>query len=288
MTMNHVTVPAYAKVNLTLDITGIREDGYHLLRSIMHETKLCDTLCVEAENAYKTEISVYTDKSFIPCDERNTMYKAAAAFCDAVGRPLRISVRAEKRIPVGAGLGGGSADAAAVLKALNGLTNAGISTDELCRIGLKVGADVPFCVVGGTAIVTGIGEGLEIIPRLPPLPIVICKPGSGASTPVIYREYDNMATKPPHPNNEAAEDAAKRGDIISLCGYVGNVLTPAASLHRPEIPIIKRALKECGAIVSEMSGSGSSVFGVFKTEEKAKTAAETLERKFDTVILTSL
>ena len=286
--MNTVTVSAYAKVNLTLDITGIREDGYHLLRSIMHETKLCDTIRVSADEADKTEISVSTDKSFIPCDEKNTMYKAAAAFCNAIGRPLRVSVYAEKRIPVGAGLGGGSADAAAVLKALNELAKAGFSENELCAIGLKVGADVPFCVVGGTAVVTGIGEGLEVIPRLPSVPVVICKPGSGASTPVIYREYDNMAAKPPHPENEAAEEAAKRGDVLSLCKYVGNVLTPAASIHRPEIPVIKRALKECGAIVSEMSGSGSSVFGIFKTEEKARTAAETLERKFDTVILTSL
>ena len=286
--MNTVTVSAYAKVNLTLDITGLREDGYHLLRSIMHETKLCDTLRVCAEESEKTEISLATDKSFIPCDEKNTMYKAAAAFCNALGRPLRVSVRAEKRIPVGAGLGGGSADAAAVLKALNDLSGAGFSVEKLCEIGLKVGADVPFCVVGGTAVVTGIGEGLEIIPRLPSLPLVICKPGSGASTPVIYREYDGMVQKPPHPDNEAAEAAAKRGDVISLCRYVGNVLTPAASIHRPEIPVIKRALKECGAVVSEMSGSGSSVFGVFKTEEKARSAAESLRRRFDTVILTSL
>ena len=238
--MDYVTVNAYAKVNLTLDITGIREDGYHLLRSIMHETKLCDILRVGAEKVNTTEISVYTDKGFIPCDERNTMYKAAMAFCDAYGRPLRISIRANKCIPVGAGLGGGSADAAAVLKALNGLTNAGFSVEKLCKIGQKVGADVPFCVMGGTAVVSGIGEILEPLPRLPSVPLVICKPSGGASTPFIYSEYDKMTVKPSRPDNFAAEEAVMKGEVFTLCKYIGNVLTPVASLHRPEIPVIKR------------------------------------------------
>ena len=286
--MNKLSVFANAKINLTLDITGVRADGYHLLRSIMHRIALCDTVTVCAEPSDSVEITVASDKSYIPCDRKNTMFKAAEAFCDAWGKGARIEISAKKNIPVGAGMGGGSADAAAVLIALNQLLNAGFSEEELCGIGLKVGADVPFCIVGGTAVVTGVGEELCPIPTLPEYPLVICKPRGGASTPVIYGEYDRMGKNVKGPDNEAAEAAAKAGDVPGLCRYCKNVLTEAASVYRPEIPVIKKALAGCGAMVSEMTGSGSAVFGIFDTKEKAEAAADKLRRSFDTVILTSL
>lgn len=286
--MKTVTVPAHAKINLTLDITGVRDDGYHLLRSIMHEIGLCDRVTVSVEESDRTSVQISSDKGYIPCDERNTAYKAAAVFINALGRPLHVSVHVEKHVPVGAGMGGGSSDAAAVLKALNRLTGAGFSEEKLCELGLKVGADVPFCIVGGTAVVSGIGEKLEPVPRLPKYPVVICKPKSGASTPVIYREYDSMGGSPDRPDNAAAERFARLGDVISLCRECKNVLTAAASRHRPEIPEIKAALSACGALAAEMSGSGSAVFGIFELKEKAKAAAKKLGRGFDTVILTEL
>ncbi len=286
--MKKLRLEAHAKINLTLDITGVRADGYHLLRSIMHEVGLCDAVTVEAEPAGVTEIQVSTDKCYIPCDGKNTMYKAAAAFCEALGTPWKVFVHAEKVIPVGAGLGGGSSDAAAVLLGLNQLTNAGFSSEKLCEIGLKVGADVPFCILGGTAIVTGIGEKLEGLPTLPSFPLVICKPRNGISTPVMYKEYDRMEGEISHPDSAGAEAAALAGDVRTLCRYVKNVFTPVASVHRPEVPEIKNTMMNCGALVSEMSGSGSAVFGIFETLDKAKAAAEELGRSYESVFLTSL
>ena len=283
-----LTVPAFAKINLTLDITGVREDGYHLLRSIMHTVRLSDILTVSAENAEETSICISTDKSYIPTDGKNTMYKAAEAFCSALGRPLRIDIKAEKHIPVGAGLGGGSSDAAALLRALNRLTGAGFSRKKLCGIGLSVGADVPYCIFGGTAAVEGIGELVRPLPKLPAWPLLICKPRGGASTPQVYREFDRLSGGANRPDNAAAESFVRRGDIRGLAGQCKNVLTAAAALIRPEIPEIKSMISGCGALCAEMSGSGSAVFGIFDSFSEAKAAADRLSRSIDTVILTSL
>ena len=177
--MKRLTVPAPAKLNLSLDIVGVREDGYHLLRMIMQTIDLCDQIVLERAD----EISLTCNLPELPCDERNLAVRAAHAFFERTGLPGGVRMTLDKNIPHGAGMGGGSADAAAVLKGLNELCGTDLSQQELCEIGLRLGADVPFCIVGGTQLAEGVGERLTPLPPLPDCFLLVAKPEQGVSTP---------------------------------------------------------------------------------------------------------
>lgn len=257
-----VTVLAPAKINLTLDVVGKRADGYHTLQTVMQTVSLYDRITVD----YAAEGVTLQCDGGIPCDSTNTAYKAAALFRDAIGYAGGFTVTVEKGIPSQAGLAGGSADAAGVLHALNRLTGAGLSVNDLCAIGGKIGADVPFCIHGGTVLCTDIGTVLTPVSPLPPCGIVIVKPEGGVSTPEAYRLLD-AAEYLLHPNVAAQCEALARGDLRGIAAQVGNTFEQPLCL--PETATIRRILAENGALASALSGSGSAVFGLFETEAQA-------------------
>lgn len=276
--MKRLTVPAPAKLNLSLDIVGVREDGYHLLRMIMQTVDLYDTLELELAN----EITLTCNLPGLPCDERNLAVKAARAFFERTGLPGGVRMTLDKTIPHGAGMGGGSADAAAVLKGLNELCGAGLSQQELCEIGLRLGADVPFCIVGGTQLAEGVGERLTPLPPLPDCFLLVAKPEQGVSTPEAYRAYDRL-TGVLHPDTAELTGLLSRGDLSGFCARMENVLEPAVSL--PEVQQIREEMLASGALGSRMTGSGSAVFGVFSQEGAALACKNNLEKRFSQVYL---
>ncbi len=267
-----VRVLAPAKINLSLDVIGRREDGYHLLRSVMQTVSLYDTVTV----AYGADdrIRLQCDGG-IPADEHNTAYQAAAIFREVTGCTDGFVITVNKVIPSQAGLAGGSSDAASVLKALNVLTNAGLSDEDLCRLGERIGADVPFCVRGGTVLCTGTGTELTPQTALPPCTVVIVKPSGGVSTPVAYRLIDE-ASAFLHPDVVGQCEALKKGDIQGVFARVGNSFEEPLEL--PHTADICHRLAAGGASAQALSGSGSAVFGLFTEEEVARRCAEDLRR----------
>lgn len=269
-----VTALAPAKINLSLDVTGRREDGYHLLRSVMQTVSLYDTVTVSYGE--DDRIVLHCDGG-IPADEHNTAYKAAALFRQETGCTAGFVITVKKAIPSQAGLAGGSSDAAGVLAALNELTGAGLSTQALCRLGERIGADVPFCIHGGTVLCTGIGTRLTPQPPLPDCAVVIVKPNGGVSTPEAYRLLDD-APHLSHPDVEGQCAALRRGDLNGVCDRVGNSFEQPLQL--PHTAAIRRSLTDGGAAASALSGSGSAVFGLFYDEETARCCARQLQRQY--------
>lgn len=257
------SVNAYAKINLTLDITGKRKDGYHLLRMVMQSVSLCDKLVITDSGS---GISVITSHDEIPCNEENTAYKAAAAFFEYTGAASNLTIHIQKVIPSQAGLGGGSADAAAVLLALNKMHNTGMTKETLCQIGLKVGADVPFCIIGGTRFAEGIGDKLSPLLALPPCHIVICKPPVEVDTKKAYALADAAAKKESGFTSSMLH-AVRVGDLRAVAQNLGNEFEQV--MHLAEVDHIKDAMKQCGALGACMTGSGSAVFGIFEDLSKA-------------------
>ena len=267
-----VTVHAPAKINLTLDVVGVREDGYHLLESLFQSVSIYDTLTAEKAAA------ITLDAGDCGCPtEKNTAYKAAVAFFAATGIVGGARLTLTKRIPRQAGMGGGSADAAAVLWALNTLYEAGLTAAQLCEIGLTVGADVPFCVVGGTAYVTGIGEGLTPLPALPHCTIVVAQPAEGISTKEAYAAIDAV-TPAVRPDHKAALAALERGDLAGVCAQVVNVFEVAT--HLEGVADIRRRMQPFSPLCSQMTGSGSCVFAVFAAEEQAQACLDELQKHY--------
>ncbi len=265
-----IRLKAYAKLNLSLDITGKRSDGYHELDGIMQSISLCDT--VEIEKA--DEIRVSMDAGSIDM-RRNTAYKAALAFQEQTGCG-GAAIVVQKRIPAEAGLGGASADAAAVLYGLNKLYGAELSTDQLSAIGVTVGADVPFALTGGMARARGIGERLTYVELGKPLFFVIVKPHAGVSTVEAYRRYQK--SEPLHIGT--VEYALAKGDIALFLRYAGNALGMAALSIAPEIMTAANALMAAGAPRALMSGSGSTMFAPFESLEEANAAAGRVKGDF--------
>ena len=281
-----VTLNAYAKINLFLDVLRRREDGYHDIRSIMQAISLHDTLTVECSEGEGIVLS--SDAEGLPTDEKNLAYRAAARFLEATGIKAAVSIHIEKRIPVSAGLAGGSTDAAAVLVALNGMHGEPLSADALLSLGKTLGADVPFCIKGGLCQVSGIGEGLSALPDLPPIPMVVCKRGEGISTPWAYRRLDELygdfTGKYDGGTAEAGVyDALLRaiaeGDRDALCRCLYNVFESAVLPVHAEAAALRRRLTELGADVTLLSGSGPSVFGVFRTLDDARRASAVLNEE---------
>ena len=280
-----VRLYAYAKINLFLDVTGKRADGYHDIRSLMQTVSLCDTVTVSAEDMTDPTITLTCNKEELPCDERNLAYRAALAFYEAVGFRKRTKIHIEKKIPVSAGLAGGSTDAAAVLKALNRICDFPFSTEKLCAIGKILGADVPFCILGGTAEVCGIGEQITACEDLPRLPIVVVKQGEGVSTPWAYRRLDEMygdfngqfaGGTDPHQHYAALREGIRRGVPEAVTAHLYNVFEGAVLPIHAEARGLKRFFSDHGAEAALMSGSGPSVLGFFRDPASAERAAAEL------------
>lgn len=269
-----ITVDAPAKLNLALDVTGRRDDGYHTLRTVMQTIDWCDTVTVDF--AVDDAIHLSCDGG-IPADERNIAYRAAALFRERTGRREGYTVTVHKHIPAQAGMAGGSTDGAAVLKALNELTGWPLSQAELLTLAAKLGADVPFCVLGGTVLATGIGTKLTPLPPLPDCTFVVVKPEGGVSTPEAYRLLDG-ATALLHPDVDALCAALRNGDLDDVIPCMGNSFE--APLALPHTADIVAVLKDNGAAHAMLTGSGSAVFGMFKDKTAAQAAAAALQHTY--------
>ena len=274
---------ANAKINLTLDILRKREDGYHEMQMVMQAVTLADELTVAP--ARGTEGFASSDLHFLPTGGKNLAQMAAAAFRSATGLGGEVDVDIRKRIPVCAGLAGGSADAAAVLAAMTQLTGAGLSRLELAKIGERVGSDVPFCVLGGTALAEGRGEVLRPLPPLPPCHIVICKPSFPVSTPQLFSRV-NVRKIVRRPDTQGVMAALGAGDLAGVARRMYNVFEDVLERRRAaEITQIKAVLIDCGALGASMSGSGPSVFGLFDDPDSAQAACLRLGESYRDVFL---
>lgn len=276
-----VTVRAPAKINLLLDIIGKGADGYHFLRTVMQTVSLYDKITIRLEN--EAGIRIYCDKENIPLDSENLAYKAAEAFFNYTklqGSGLGITLG--KNIPSQAGLAGGSADAAGVLVGLNALFEAGLSYEELKEIGLTLGADVPFCIKGGTALAEGIGEILTTLPDISDdCVFLIAKPPIGCSTPAVFKAYDEIEA-PAHPECDGLIAAAATGNPELFAPLCSNILEQAVSIH--EIEKIKNTMLLNGAMGASMTGSGSAVFGIFEKKKQANDCADSLPAGYFTAV----
>ncbi len=266
--------PAYAKINLTLDVLGIRPDGYHNLKSVMQTVSLHDNIEIDIGTGKPWCLKCGTDG--VPQDERNLAWKAAKVFYDAIGAdPGGLEIRIDKRIPSQAGLGGGSSDAAAVFRALNCHYGLRLSRQELAELSAKVGSDVPFCVLGGTVMVEGRGEFVRRLSPMPRCTIVICKPDFPVSTPVLYRKLDECEINK-RPDNDAMEQAILAADLNAIAKNVYNVFDPVVEADHPEMEYIKAVFTDCGALAQQMSGSGSAIFAIMPNLESAMYACHRL------------
>lgn len=275
-------VQAYAKLNLSLDVLSRRDDGYHDMRMVMQTISLCDTVAIEEE--LKEGIQVSTNLRFLPNDERNLAAIAARKFWEANGcQGKGLSIKIDKKIPVCAGMGGGSSDAAAVLRALNTMLGDPVPPDRLAEIGEKVGSDVPYCVIGGTALAEGKGEVLTRLPALPDCYIVVCKPAFSVSTPELFGCIDCRRIRC-RPDTEGIVSALHAGDLPGVARRMYNVFEDVLpDRKRAEIDQIKHELISEGALGAVMSGTGPTVFGIFDDESKARSAYGTLkDQYFDT------
>ena len=274
-----IRLKAFAKVNLALEVRGLREDdGYHEVATVMQSVSLADEVQIEpAEGGFG--LRVEPEGTDVGPPEKNTVYAAWKSLCEFAGGDLPVRVTLRKEIPAGAGLGGGSADAAAVLVGLNELFDLGLKSDELGVLGARIGADVPFCVSGGTALGEGIGDRLTPLPAPPDHRLVIVKPPQGADTAEIYRAHDEHPARS-KASVEPVTGALRSGDLAALGGAVGNDLTPVTAGFVPEVTQYERALLESGALGAAMSGTGTAVYGVFGSEEGARSAVSGLQTSF--------
>lgn len=274
---------AHAKINLTLDILRRRDDGYHDLQMVMQAVTLADRLTVAP--AQGAEGQAASDLHFLPTGDKNLAQAAAAAFRGALDLGGEVDVTIRKNVPVCAGLAGGSADAAAVLHAMNRLTGAGLTPAELAKIGEQVGSDVPFCVLGGTALAEGRGEILTPLSPLPPCHIVICKPPFSISTPQLFSRV-NVRKIVRRPDTGGVIAALRDGDLPGVARRMYNVFEDVLEPRRyTEISAIKASLIDCGALGASMSGSGPSVFGLFDREDAAQEALTRLRETYRDVFL---
>lgn len=274
---------AFAKLNLTLDVLGKREDGYHDMKSVMQTISIRDD--VEIDIGTGKPWTLECSNPEIPTDSTNLAWKAAQVYCDAMKKdPDGIAIRITKRIPSGAGLGGGSADAAAVLRALNRHYGDPLSVLALAELGAQVGSDVPFCVLCGTAMVEGRGEKLRKLPNLPECVFVVCKPEFSVSTPELYRKIDTVAI-PRHPDNNAMESAILAGDLNQIAEQVYNVFDPIVVAEHLEMNYIKSIFNTYGGMGIQMTGSGSAIFGILPSFEYAAVVCNMLKDNYPNVFL---
>ena len=273
---DRIQMKALAKINLGLDVLRRREDGYHEVKMIMQTISLHDDL--EIRRIKTPEIQVKTNLYYLPTNENNLVYKAAKLLMDEFGIKEGVAIQLKKRIPVAAGMAGGSTDGAAVLWGMNQMYGLGLSRQELMERGVKLGADVPYCVQRGTALAEGIGERLSVLPSMPKCTILIAKPGISVSTKFVYENLHANDLKPEqHPDVDRMIEAMKEKNLDLLCERMGNVLETVTIPAYPVIQEIKEHMMACGAAGAMMSGSGPTVFGIFHSPVQAKAAMKDLK-----------
>ena len=267
--MEEMELKAHGKINLSLDVLGRRDDGYHEVKMIMHTVGLYDSIYIRRER--EKGIRMECNLSSLPTNEENLMVKAARAIMDEFSIEEGLSLRLMKRLPVAAGMAGGSADAAAVFHGINQLFHLNLSTDELEKRAVKLGADIPFCLHKGCYLSEGIGEKLCKLPSLPPCTILLVKPAFSLSTKLIYENLHlKNITDAEHPDVDRMIKELESGSLEDICALGGNLLEKVSISLRPEIQVLKDFFIKEGALLSLMSGSGPTVFGIFPEKEKEK------------------
>jgi len=273
--MNEYKTKAYAKINLGLDVIGRLENGYHEVKMVMQTVGIFDELSFEKA---ESGIVITTDSGELPTDENNLIYKAAKLMMETYGITEGVRIHLEKQIPIAAGMAGGSTDAAATMKGINKLFALNRPLKELSDLGVKIGADVPYCVIGGTALAEGIGEKLTPLPAAPECYLLVAKPDINVSTKYVYEHLDAEGVAE-HPDIDEMVKAIEEGNLQGILERMGNVLETVTVKAHPIIDIIKSRMKELGAVEAMMSGSGPTVFGVFVDETKAWEAYEQLKEE---------
>ncbi|MGN0334241.1 MAG: 4-(cytidine 5'-diphospho)-2-C-methyl-D-erythritol kinase [Lachnospiraceae bacterium] len=269
--MNQLKLKALAKINLGLDVLRRKEDGYHEVKMIMQTIHLYDQISLRKTDS--EGIRIRTNLYYLPNNENNLVYKAAKLLFDEFQIPGGLYINLKKVIPVAAGMAGGSSDAAAVLFGVNRMYHLGLSLQELMDRGVTLGADIPYCIMRGTALAEGIGEKLTVLPPMPKCYILIAKPPISVSTKFVYENLHANDMKPEeHPNVDAQLEALKEQDLEKLVTHMGNVLERVTVPAYPVIDEIKNMMKENGAMGAMMSGSGPTVFGIFKNHSQAESA----------------
>lgn len=267
--MDDISLKALAKINLGLDVVRRREDGYHEVRMIMQTIHLYDRL--DIKKTRDADIKIQTNLSFLPVNENNLVYKAGRLLMDEFGITDGVSVKLDKRIPVAAGMAGGSTDAAAMLFGMNRIFRLGLSKKQLMERGVKIGADVPYCIMRGTALAEGIGEQLSALPPMVKCPVLIAKPQISVSTKFVYQNL-KLDDETIHPDIDRLIGDIEAKDLHSIAEHMGNVLETVTIPNYPVIDEIKKHMTAHGAVGAMMSGSGPTVFGLFDDEETAKAA----------------
>lgn len=283
--MKELTIPAYAKINLTLDVLGKRPDGYHDLSMVMQSVSLADQVIIRETG--EEGFTLKTDLGFLPGADKNIAGVAARAFARYTGVDLSgLEIELQKHIPVCAGTAGGSSDGAAVLRGLNRWFSCGLSLRHLAEIGEEVGSDVPYCVLGCTALAEGRGEKLTCLPALPDCHIVLCKPGFSVSTPELFRRIDELKLRF-HPDTAGVLAALEEGDLAGVSRRMFNVFEEALpAQRRAVVEEIKSTLQSRGALGACMSGTGPTVFGIFDNAESAQSVADELKQSYAETFLT--
>lgn len=279
-----ITLEAYAKINLYLDIVGRRENGYHDIKGIMHRIPLSDTVSVEIEKAESTEITLTCSQAGIPTDGKNIAYRAAQLYLDKYARePYRVHIEIEKRIPAAGGLAGGSTDGAAVLRAMHKMLG-GVEYSELTAASAALGADIPFCMADSAMITEGIGDILTLCHDLPECAILICNTGEGVSTPAAYAKLDGLYANFTSPSFDEARfsllaQGLERGDLTLISEGMYNIFEQAVLDECPLARDAKAAMLSRGAVGAMMSGSGSTIFGLYRNESEAEEAYSILSAR---------
>lgn len=266
---NDISLKALAKINLGLDVVRRREDGYHEVRMIMQTIYLYDRL--DIKRTQEPGIQIQTNPSFLPVNENNLIYKAAKLLMDEFSITDGVSVKLDKRIPVAAGMAGGSTDAAAMLIGVNRLFSLGLTKRQLMERGVQIGADVPYCIMRGTALAEGIGEALSPLPPMVKCPVLIAKPSISVSTKFVYQNL-KLDDTTIHPDIDRLIDDIKAKNLHDIAAHMGNVLETVTIPNYPVIDEIKKHMLSNGAVGAMMSGSGPTVFGLFDDEDTAKKA----------------
>lgn len=274
--MNEMKLRALAKINLGLDVTGCREDGYHEVKMIMQTIFLYDQILLRVTK--EPGIAVKTNLPYIPVNENNLAYKAAKLLMETYDIKTGIKIDIKKHIPVAAGMAGGSTDAAAVLVGMNKLCKLNLTKKQLMELGVKLGADVPYCIMRGTALAEGIGEKLTKLPAMPNCKILIAKPPISVSTKYVY-EHLVLDETTKHPDIDVLQEDLRQKDLAALADHMGNLLETVTIEKHPVIREIKEIMMKSGSLGAMMSGSGPTVFGIFTDEEEARSALNEIKRK---------